>query len=353
MHKLLLAFFITGFCCHYSNAALKEVVFNWNSPSILWETKTGYAPCLEPFNLKVIDCPPNTSFVEIFIYESNDEIKMSRIVKDARSGQRFTAVSKGNNEFLAFISKKLAFRRYYYFEVKITVTTSVSVNSTSGVTVQENTNDPNPDANPHITTTVITTTTVPPAAATASNSPVVTTVTTTKTEHKYSKEAEKVYALPLKTEISSLEFLGSLGGATFFQSGWTHSDTNLGIVTGLKIKIRPVSSNPDIGRFGLYPIQSRFSFVIGTLINEVQYKETDITSSFIGLKPVIGLDLELFNGSVGLTGGTVIGNQQRIPALNDSKNTVFGLFFGLSFSADVFKKLKNNTPANSNFPTTP
>src|SRR5690606_15920256 len=59
-------------------AVIKQVEFDWISASIRWENQVGYLPCKEPFTLKIINTPSNTSKIVVKIYKS-EGLKISEI----------------------------------------------------------------------------------------------------------------------------------------------------------------------------------------------------------------------------------------------------------------------------------
>lgn len=348
----LVAFLIFLMALTAQAAAPKEVEFNWASPSILWEGETGYFPCLEPFYIKISNCPSGTSSVVVNIYESSGP-DWSSIVRSGLMAS-YTAVARTSGEYSAFVSSELAFHRYYYAEVVLTTTSEAPVVETgSGApTVRSERLAPtHPDAN---TTVQVTRKTVtrPPAGPGTTPAPATGSVTETTVTTVVKEVPEPLFAVPSNSEISKLEFLGSIGAAGFGKSGFESTDFNLAFVTGLKIKVRPVSTNPNIGRFGLYPHASRYSLVLGTVVNDLSYKSTNIRPAIFGLRPVIGLDYEIGNGAIGVSAGAILGNQDTKSKLTDTQELVSGFFVGLSFSADVFQALRRNMPASQNFPAT-
>ena len=331
--------------------APKEVEFNWLSPSISWEGQTGYAPCLEPFYIKVTNCPTGTSAVTIRLYESDGK-KRSAITKAALMGS-YDAVARTGGEFSAFISDELSFHRYYYVEVKLLTTrdSQAAATGSSATTLTTPEVITRPSANVTVRTITKTTSTPAPASVPApavAASSISETVITTMVQEL----SEPVYAIPLKSEISKLEFLGSIGAVGFGKSAFQSVDFNLAFVTGLKVKLKPVSTNPNIGRFGLYRFKSRWSAIFGTVINDLSYKSTDIKPAIFGLKPTVGIDFEFGDGAVGLSAGAILGKQDTKSKLTDAQSLVSGFFVGLSFSADVFQSFKRNIPASQNFPST-
>jgi len=327
---------------------IKEVVFNWNSPSVLWETAYGYMPCKETFNLRVTNCPANTTAVIVRIYESlgTGSFTGGGITKNSLRYVDYIAASVGAatpNDFTTTISP-LLFSRYYFVEVQVTTTTNTSttvnpnVRSTPPAVVVT---APSPTISSTVTT--VTETTVVPAIPPA-NPPTITTKVKTEITEKRALAAP-IFTIPLKSEISSIQLLATIGPTTFWKSGFVSPKTNIGFITGLKIKLKPVSTNPDIGRFGLYPVRSRASLVFGAVINDIKYGDSPINSVVIGLKPIIGGDWEFGNGAVGLTVAAVLGNQDQNIKLNTNQKLVSGLFIGLSFSSDVFHSLKSSVPA--------
>src|SRR5690606_21143642 len=115
-------------------------------------------------------------------------------------------------------------------------------------------------------------------------------------------------------------------------------------------KFRPVSTNPDIGRFGLYPQKSKWSFVIGTVLSEVNYKSTKVEALPIGLKILAGLDWE-FSDNLGVTLGGVVGRQNMESKLTERRPVVVGVALGLSFSTAIFQAWNKTFPASGQFPT--
>lgn len=279
-------------CSIISSAALKELTYYYESNTLLWATKMNYVPCKEPFNIKLLNCPIGASIV-INIYDSTGKNTKKDLLGEGALFGQFTAVLKtgSTTEHNALINQVLDSRRFYFIEVVAT-----------------------------------------PAAGVA--------VTQSKIQ---------VYAIAPKDEISTMQFLGSIGDAMFFNKNKSNTYSNFALVTGVKFKLKPVSLNSEISRFGLYPRASRLAFVVGAVLNDLNYKSSTISSSAIGLKPMLGVDFE-FNKTIGITAGTVIGRQEKLPALNDNKRLVFGFFLGLSFSADVFQAFKSSLPATANLP---
>jgi len=351
MQKIVLALLA---CFHFfqTTGALKEVQFSWNDPFVRWGDQVNYVPCLEPFQIKIINCPAGTTRVQISIYQSSGKNLFIDVSKGTLLATYNGAVGSVGTEYLVLVSQKLSFKRFYYVEVSLT-TSSLSSTTTSGVapTRSSTTSTANPSASISITTTISTVVVPPAVAAVAAPGPITTTTTEIITVER-KESAIPVYAIPFKSELSRLEFLGGIGAAEFSQPKFQNLDHNIGFVTGLKIKLRPVSSNPDIGRFGLYPRASRWSFIIGTVLNDLNYKSSNIKASVFGLKPILGIDFEFGNGALGLSSGVIIGDQDTGSKLNNNKSIVTGLFFGLSLSSDVFQALRKNIPASQNFPNT-
>lgn len=292
MKKILIILLLTGLVQQtvYGNTPLKEVEFDWNSPSIMWSGETHSIPCIEAFYIKVTNLPKDIKDIKIHIYETTG-FKYSEIAKDNNKKAIFSCSKKSETEYSSLITKSLTFKRWYYVEVEIK------------------------DANDVVI-----------------------------------KKDTKVYALYQKDEASNLEFYGAIGMAGFAQKNFSGFQPNLGFATGLKIKIRPVSTNPRIGRFGLYPRASRWSFVIGTIINDLTYKSTDLKAPIFGLKPVFGVDFEI-SRNIGISCGGILVNQDTKSKLSSKQNLATGFWICLSFSADVFNGLKKNVPSTQNLPS--
>lgn len=337
-----------------ANADLKEVQFDWNTNTVLWDGRANFIPALEAFKIKVTNYPANASMVIIYVYESggnnsNDVYRTSPRIP--------YAALKSGNDFVVTISA-LRFHRFYYLEVEVvSVETQVSVPGaaqprvTNGTIELVNRNASGTtiaSTEGYVTRQVITTVTPATGAAPAAGAASEKRETIT---HESRILVLPVYTVPYRSEISKLEFLGGFGSALFSQKGSNETDGSIAFVTGLKIKWRPVSTNTSITRFGLYPFKSRISLVVGAVINELKYKTSTLQASFAGLKPIVGLDYEL-SESLGITAGAIIVNQPVSATLTDDTDTVVGVYLGLSFSFNAFEKFRANVPAIQGLPTT-
>ncbi|HET6225518.1 MAG TPA: hypothetical protein VFF27_04500, partial [Bacteroidia bacterium] len=253
----------------FGNTPLKEVEFNWSSPSVIWSGEPLSIPCKELFYIKIGDLPKSIKEVKINIYETTG-IRYSEIAKDNAQKTTFICVKKSETEYSALITKSLTFKRWYYVEVVVIDADNIEI----------------------------------------------------------TKDA-KAYALYQKDEASSLEFYGSIGMVAFTQNHFLGLQPNLGFATGLKIKLKPVSTNPKIGRFGLYPKASKWSLVIGTVINDLTYKSTDLKAPIFGLKPILGADFEI-SGNIGISCGGILVSQNTESKLSSRPNLSTGFWISLS-----------------------
>ncbi len=304
-----------------SYAQFKEVVFNPRiKPTLIWQGQTNLVPCLEPFTIKIEDIAfegdtiisgylsiYNTTgegtivspITSTFSVQGSNKQKESQTLNTDNQNEligKYEIASALNNTFTAFVSDRLKLRRYYDF-VFIFYTKN-GKNSSNEVI------------------------------------------------YSYKTVSARAYTRPLKSEISFFEFYGGIGAVIFTQAKFKKPETNMGFATGLKIKLYPVSTNTNIGRFGLYPMLSRPSLVIGALLSEAKYKNTDIKASWLGLKWVFGLDFEPTK-DFGITLSGVIGKQDVKSPLTINNNVVCGLLIGISLSTEAFQKLKSSLPANS------
>jgi hypothetical protein len=264
----------------------KDVKYSWNDNSITWASKTSVIPCEEPFHIIVSDLPKGITEVKVVIFNSIGR-KLEDIAKGPEKKSEINAYKIENN-FIGFVDQILDVGRWFYFEITISI---ASVNETRTI---------------------------------------------------------RAYATPLKNEISKLEFFGGIGLVGFTQEKLKKFEPNIGFATGMKIKFRPVSTNPNIGRFGLYPLGSRLSFVIATIVNDLYYNSTELKSPIIGIKPTIGFDIELTE-NLALSLSTVIVNQETKSKLTNKQNLAMGFFLSLSFSTEVFKSFKSNTPISPKY----
>lgn len=294
IHRALLILIAICFNSYlvFGGFALKEVEFDWNSPAIIWQGQTGKIPCLEPFYIKVKNLPAGIEEIQINVYKSTGKGSHENPIAKGDLMSSYTAVAKSDKEYSALVSNQLLFKRFYYIEV-VVKTTTISLN----------------------------------------------------------KET-KVYGLPMNNEISYIEFYGGIGMAGFGQKSFKGFEPNVGFATGLKVKLFPISTNKNIGRFGLYPKASRFSFVVATAINDLTYKSTDLKAILFGLKPIMGFDFE-FSRNIGISGGVVLANQDTKSKLTNQNNPVAGLWLSLTFSSAVFQSFRNTVPASSNLPSVP
>lgn len=334
-----------------SSAAIKEVKFDWNSPSISWEDRVGYLPCKEPFNIRIVNAPEHTVRVLVKIYNSSGNTGES-LAGQIGSNYETNVSSSNSNDIIIFIPQKLTFHRFYYIEVELTTSTSnttVTSPNTTASAPNLTTTVTTPRANVTVTTTVnsSTVTTTAAAESTETTSTITTTTTVSTTE---TKRTDKTYTVPLRSEISKIQFLGSLGDVMFVQNDFKNLNHNVALTTGLKLKFYPVSTNPNIGRFGLYPWKSRWSLVIGTVLSELSYKTTEIKSLGIGLKLAGGLDFE-FTENIGISIAGVVGKQDTKSKLTSSQKTVVGFSVGLSFSTAIFQAVNKAFPVAETAPT--
>lgn len=359
--KLLLCSLLLCIGESSNSQIFKEVEFNWVSPSTIWSGQAGFVPCGEAFTINVNNCPENTTQVEIEIYESSGQIlnstNLAIAVAKTTTGQTYTAVKKSSGVFSALISARLTFKRFYYIDVKLTTSrTTVTVthsNSPGPVVITQAPVNSSVNSNISVVRTTTTSTQIVVTPLPTPATIIIDTITTTSVTQDTTQTKSlsgPVYAIPLKSEISTIQFYGAIGDGLFAQKDLKNLDHNIAMATGIQLKFWPVSTNENIGRFGLYPLRSRFSLVFATIITDLSYKSTNLTASFFGLKPVVGVGYEI-SPNIGITGGAIFANQETGSKLTVSKNISTGFFFGLSFSADVFQAIHNNTPASQNFPT--
>ncbi|MCD6068886.1 MAG: hypothetical protein K0S33_3712 [Bacteroidetes bacterium] len=277
----LLAIMLMTFACAFAQDTYKTVTLDWGGTSILWKAKTNLVPSYEPFNIKVSNAG-TTGSMELEIFETTGKVE-SKVGKGISRGKYTVAVANGTCVIL--MDKTFSFRRFYILEFTY---------SPSGGGTQ------------------------------------------TKTM--------KVYSTAPNDELSWFQAYSGFGGIGFAQDGVKQPRASFGFATGLKIKWRPNSTNKNIDDpYKLYPRSSRFSCVIGAVVNDVKYKSSNIKAAVIGIKPLLALDWE-FSRHVGVTLGTMIGNQDITSKLNSENHPVFGLWLSISFSADLFTALKNGVP---------
>ena len=327
-----------------SFSATKEVVYDCSTNTLKWGYETRYIPCLETFNFKVINCPTGTTDVEVIFYESIGDDFMTTKIDSTKGTPYIAAKTITTTEFIATIPSK-SHKRYYFINVKIV--SKVSTTSDPNVTIASNFGKPK-DLGSGITEQINTMTTTTKHPSSPTNTP-SETVTTTKDviTTQIKKIEDKVYAVPLKSELTYFEVLFSVSSISIPQNGvWGNADFKVGFISGLKFHFAPVStSNPNIGRYALYPRLSKWSATIGALITDVSYKGVPISAALVGLRPTVGLDWETLNGALGISGGTFLGQQEIYPKLSTDKRLVAGFYLGLSFSADVFTRFKTQVPA--------
>jgi hypothetical protein len=259
----------------------KEITLDWQNPTIYWGTQEKTAPCLEPFNLKVTDFSSPTSTVVVTGTVTVNETDGNRS-NIKEGGVRQTIIASSQNGVITFKINPLMFHRYYVIHIEL-----------GGIGSKE----------------------------------------------------DMVFSTALKSELSDYEFYAGAAAVTFAAKHENNIECSPGIATGLKIKLRPTSTNPVYDSpYSLYPHLSRISIVAGAVINDLSYKSTVIKPLLVGLKPLVGLDFQ-FAKRFGITVGAVFGNQDIQSALNSSQHIVAGLWLGLSFSSEVFQAFSNSVPA--------
>lgn len=324
---------LPGFC------DLKNVVFDWNKRSILWgDDVVNAIPCKEAFNLKIINCPDHIENVVVYFYQTKGN---PAVIDSTKKVEMYfaqpTSVAK---EYVTTIPAQ-NFLRYFAVRVEITTAEPWPTNESSTTDIIP-VGTPNDSLDVSDLITVKSTLVVDTPKKHIPGDVIMDTTIIRKTVMSKWNNA-MVYSVPLKSEISSFEAYAAGGIVTFAGSGVFHeAEGNFAAVTGVKIRWKPTIDNPNIGKYDLY-FRSRFSFVIGAVLNDLDYKGSNINSAAIGLKPMLGINFEALN--IGLTIGTILGEQNIDPKLNNQTKLVSGLFFGLSFSSAVFSKFKEQVPA--------
>ncbi len=282
-HIYITLFFVFLITNLYSKNAFKEVTYDCEKNLFLFDGIANVVPCIEGFYIKPINVPEGTTKIEIKIYNSKDDKKNGYpIVRDKIVNTITINITPGAKVDLSgWNGAALERNRWYHFEIIITAS--------------------NPKTN-----------------------------------------STKAYASPPRNEISHIEFFGGIGAVGFSQKKIKDIKYGLGLATGLKIKLKPVSTNPNINRYQYYPKKSKFSLIVATMINDLTYRGTDLKSPILGLKPVIGLDYE-FTKNLGIGLSTVLVNQETKSKLTTQNNLSIGIFLCLSFSSDVFEAFKKNT----------
>ncbi len=323
--------------------AFKEVEYDFESGIVTWQGQANYVPCGEPFILNIIKCPLNATDVTVDIYSSINHIYDS-IKRAPQKWRTLVASKKSPGVFTVTIPLKFEFGRYYYIDVYPKTFSTITENPNEKIDTISQTNIEDQ-------TTVLTikkTTTKPSDKKVDDTAPVI--ITTIDTIRILKKWSEKIYAIPAENEKTILEFNGSIGAATFWKEDFKSGFSNFAFVTGLNIHLRAISTNARVGRYKLYKL-SRYSFVLGAVVNDLKYKSSDITAAALGLKFLLGGNVQFgTNGKLGLTVGVVFGNQDTKSKFNSYPHYISGLFIGISLSDDIFKSLKSDVPASNAFP---
>lgn len=160
-----------------------------------------------------------------------------------------------------------------------------------------------------------------------------------------------VYTTPATSEISYIEGYTSLGALSFFNKKdnlGRKSDYQFAALVGLQLKVRPVSTNTEIKRFGLFRYWSRPGFTLGTVITETTFKQSNIKSLALGLKPSVGIMLEI-SSHIGLHVASVFGLQEAIPNTTDRNKIVVGMHFGLTISRKILQTTFGNNQSLATF----
>jgi hypothetical protein len=278
LFSLLLAINLITNCA--AKDGFKDVNYIWNNNVITWVGTINVIPCKEPFHIILSDFPDGTTTVKIKIYTSTGKkIDDIKQVKDPFCEINAYKIEKN---FIGFVGNSLNVKNWYYFEIII------NCNSVE------------------------------------------------------QKKTTRAYATPMKSEISKLEFFGGIGLVGFTQQKFKKFEPNIGFATGIKIKAFPVSTNPNIGRFGLSK-WSKVSLVIASMVNDLYYDGTELKSPIIGIKPTLGIDFEATE-NLAFSLNAVFVNQETKSKLSNKQNLATGFFISLSFSSELFKSFKSNTP---------
>lgn len=262
--------------------AQEEVVYDYKLNSISWNNSTINIPAGEPFTLHLIEVPKPADIKSIRVIMFNSKDKGKYLIDTSKVIGTFAVKNVKDSLYKCEISTRLAIRRNYYVKIEITDVADKDLSIT-----------------------------------------------------------KKVYTHIKKSKLSSFGVYGGIGAASFSPAGFKDIDVNPIFITGVKIHLKQRTNDDNLYRY-IYGRASRLSIVIGTGVNDLQYKSTDIKSLFLGLKPAVGLDVE-FNRHIGLTVGGIFGLQKSDSPFTDRNKPVAGLWLCLSLSADILKSFSTQS----------